>query len=416
MKIFRFLVQTLLVAIVVGGAGFAAWRLVMTKPKVAPAAPVERVWQVETDIVKFADVQPVLKLYGDVVAGRTVELRALVAGEILEVGARFRDGGAIQTGELVARIDDFDYRVALLERQAQLAEADARIDEIKIRQKSHRDALLRDREILDLQQRDLQRVKKLKNRGVGTDRALDNAMLQIARQQQIIANRRNEINAEAARLAQQEALILRLEAGISRLERDLERTVLRAPFDGYLYDITAEIGKRLSVNDRIARLIDVNRLEVAIHLSDSQFGRLISSGETLPGRRAEVIWSIGGGEVKMYGRIDRVAPTINAASGGVDAYAVLEGAAAIKSIRPGAFVTVMVPDKVYRQVARLPETALTNDLAVFAVVNSRLERRMVEVVARQGNDVLLRGDIQDGAIIVRHLFAEAGPGVKVNDQ
>ncbi len=414
MRIFRFLVQTILALVVFGAASFGAFQLYISKPKVAPAPPKERVWRVEADAVNFADVQPQLQLFGDVVAGRTVELRALVAGEILAVGERFRDGGAVKTGDMIAKIDDFDYRTILAERRAQLVEAKARLDEIKARQKSHAEALIRDQEILALQERHLSRVQKLKAKGAGTDRALDNAKLDIARQQQIMSNRSNEIVAEAARLAQQQALITRLEVGITRMERDLERTILAAPFDGYLYDITAEVGKRLSVNDRVARLIDASRLEVAVHLSDSQFGRLISSGETLVGRKAQVSWKIGSDEIRLAATIDRVAPTINAASGGVDAYAVLDRAAISRSVRPGAFVTILLPDKVYRQVARLPETALNNDLQVFVIKDGRLERRQIELIARQGNDVLVKGELKDGEKVVRHLFAEIGPGVKVD--
>jgi membrane fusion protein, multidrug efflux system len=413
MRIWRFFVQMILVILVLGSAGFSAFYLYKTRPQVAPTPPQERVWQVSTDKVEITDIQPQLRLYGNVVAGRTVELRALVAGEIMGVGPSFRDGGAVQAGDMIAQIDDFDYRTTLLERRSQVTEAKARIDEIEVRRKSHRDALKQDRDILALQKRHLARVERLKAKGAGTDRALDNAKLDLTRQLQIMSNRQNEITAETARLRQQQALIERLNVGIARIERDLERTKLTAPFDGYLYEISAEIGKRVSLNDRIARLIDAGRLEVAVHLSDSQFGRLISEGETLNGRKAKIIWRIGGRDLVFDAKIERGAATINAASGGVDVFARIEKAALEQALRPGAFVTVLLADRTYPAVARLPESAIDNLGQVYVVVEGRLERRKIELIARQGNDALVRGEIANGEEVVRHLFGEIGPGVKV---
>ena len=63
----------------------------------------------------------------------------------------------------------------------------------------------------------------------------------------------------------------------ARAERDLASTRLIAPFDGYLTGISAALGKRLGVNDRVVRLLDQARLDIRIHLSDGDYGRLVSS-------------------------------------------------------------------------------------------------------------------------------------------
>ncbi len=63
-----------------------------TKPVVSPAEPLERVWTVSVATVHYADQRPELALYGEVVAGREVEMRALVAGQVIEVGDGFVDG------------------------------------------------------------------------------------------------------------------------------------------------------------------------------------------------------------------------------------------------------------------------------------------------------------------------------------
>ena len=97
----------------------------------------------------------------------------------------------------------------------------------------------------------------------------------------------------------------------------------------------------------------------------------------------------------------------------VRVYARIEQEAARVPLRPGAFVEVRIPDRVYRGATRLPETALVGGDTVYAVVDGRLEPRPVELLARVGNDVVVSGGIADGERIATTRFPEIGPGVKV---
>ena len=82
-------------------------------------------------------------------------------------------------------------------------------------------------------------------------------------------------------------------------------------------------------------------------------------------------------------------------------------------MRPGAFVEVHVPDRLYRDVVRLPESALYDGDTVYAVVDGRLEPRRVEVVVRIGTQVLVSGDLAADDMVVTTRFAEIGEGIKV---
>ena len=73
----------------VGVAGY----LQAPKPQLAPEAPSERVWLISTTTAAITDRQPELLAYGEIVAQRDVEMRALVAGQIVAVGENFVDGG-----------------------------------------------------------------------------------------------------------------------------------------------------------------------------------------------------------------------------------------------------------------------------------------------------------------------------------
>ncbi len=47
------------------------------------------------------------------------------------------------------------------------------------------------------------------------------------------------------------------------------------------------------------------------------------------------------------------------------------------------------------------------------MVDERLEPRQVEVVVRSVNDILVRGDLAPGDVVVTTLFSEIGPGIRV---
>ena len=211
----------------------------------------------------------------------------------------------------------------------------------------------------------------------------------------------------------QQAVIAQTKVGLKRARRDLRNTRLLAPFDGFLTETGAAIGKSLPVNGQVARLIDLNQLEAKFHLSDEEFGRLVSAPEGLLKRAARVVWRVGAESFRFSAEIARVGAEIDAASGGVQAYARIEITEAQSSLRPGAFVEVFLLDRLYRQVARLPESALHDDERVYVVVEGRLQPRLVELVARIGNDVLVHGELAHGETVATTRFPGIGPGVKV---
>ena len=93
-------------AILLGGVLIAGW-LRLTKP-VSPANPItETVWTVDVVSVSFSDVQPEMRLFAEIVAGREVELRSLVPGVVESVGPNFANGGVVEKGEMLITIDPF---------------------------------------------------------------------------------------------------------------------------------------------------------------------------------------------------------------------------------------------------------------------------------------------------------------------
>ena len=362
--------------------------------------------------MQIINVQPDLRLYGEIVAGREVDLRALVPGEVVMVANSFVDGGSVTQGDMIIEIDHFEYQAKFDELSAKIKEAYARLQEIKSRKAAFGLTLKRDQEIVNLLRRNVKRMQALSGKGTVSDKRLDTARMELTKQQKTAEIRQSDIVAEITHIKQQEAVIKRLNVGLRRAKRDLQRVKLTAPFDGILADVQVQVGKRLGANDSVAKLIDPSRLEARFTLTDRQYGRIMSEG-SLAGRPAKITWQVGGQSYNFNGRLDRVGARIDSASGGVQVFARLDGIDLKTPVRPGAFVIIIVPDRTYLTVARMPESALYNGNTVYVIQDKRLVKRKVELVARIDNDILLRGEINMGDRVVTTKFSEIGPGQKV---
>jgi RND family efflux transporter MFP subunit len=403
----KVLLPIVLIAVSLAGASY----LRATKPLVEPTPDIEQIWAVRTATIERRDHQPTLDLYGELVAGREVTLRPLVAGEVIEASPKLRDGGRFEAGELVLKIDPFDYQAAIDDLNAQLLEAQARRAELVANRAMEEMTLELDQEQLALIRRDVERYERLSDSRATSEKALDDTKISRSRQLGTVRQREQSIVMFDARLDQQDAAIARLEVALRRAERDLDDTEIRAPFGGFATDIGAQIGQQLGSNDAILRLIDDQKLEISFQLADSDFGRLWQSG--LIERAVKGRWKLGATTFDVSAKVTRVVPRIDAASGGVTVYAEIVDNPENVPFRPGAFIEVELPGKLYQDVVELPASALFGNDTVYVVDEGRLEAATVELVAALGNSVLINADLRDGAAVVTSRLAEIAPGLKV---
>lgn len=389
-----------------------------TRPKATPKPPQEKVWTVSAIAARYTDEQPSIREFGTVVDAGTVELRPLVAGRIVEVGANFVDGAVVRRGETLLVIDPFEYEITAVERRATLAEAQAKFRETQAEIKSEGALLGIAREQRDLRQRDLRRKRALRARGSTSRKSEDDALLAVNEATRSVRTREQTLARLKARLEQLKAATARTEASLKRAVRDLAETRLTAPFDGFLTSTRAAVGQRVGANDRVARLIDASRLEVSFQLTQPDFARLVggqtpTAGSELIGKPVRVRWRVGADNFDFTGVIERTGAEIDRASGGINVFARIRDAGLASPLRPGAFVEVELPDRAFRNVLRLPDGAVTEGGTVYVVEDGRLAPHEVRVLRRVGKSLLARAELRPGTQIVTTPFPEMGRGVRV---
>ncbi len=324
----------------------------------------EKSWPVSVVEAQYSDVQPTLSLFGEVITSRRSELRALVGGQVVQVGENFKEGAVVEKGELLLRIDDFEYKNAVTEESAKL----------------------------EVMSRDFERADELFKQGSISEQFRDNALLERTKQELVL----------------------------SEAEKDLRDTELFAPFDGVINDVQATLGKQVStVNDKIGEIIDIKNMEVRFSLSKAQYGRLLEDTDKILGRKIEMSWTVGDRDLVFDASVSRVGAEIKSNTGGVNIFATILIENPDESpLRPGAFVRLKMPDKSYKAILSIPETALYEDEYIFIVNDQRLKKIMVQIIGYDESKVLVKplydSQIKNGDFVVINQLREAGEDVKVD--
>lgn len=412
-KILRISLKAVLPIAVIMAAVSVHSYLKSTKPEVKQREAREKVWPVRSALVTFTDHQPIMRLFGQTVSGRHVDLRAFVSGKVIETGSGLKEGGEVKKNDLILKIDPFEYEGALTEAKASVAEAKAKLAEYQALLKSEQESLARAKEQLELADSDLQRAVPLVKKGTVSKQTSDQRRLTVSQRTQSVEQITNNIAVQQARAEQQKAIIDRLAWKVTDAERNLQDTELRAPFDAYVQSVNAEQGRMLGINDSVANLLDKNWIDVKFTLSDSQYGRVLAAEGSLLRRDVTVKWFVGDTPLTYSAKVERVDAQITAEKGGVTLYARLNDPNTPSPIRAGAFVEVMVPDRSYARVARLPRTSLYGRDKVFVIEDDRLIQRDISVIGTTDNEILVRGNIKENEKILTTRLAKAGEGLKV---
>ena len=412
----RGLLQTILVFAVLAGAIWGMRWLVDSRAERPQRPARERVYTVMTTPVQKADHQPQFLVYGTTIAGRTIELRALVAGEIVFVHPDLRVGRTVEKGAVLVRIDAFAYEGAVSEARANLREAAAKLRESEARVAYEQSALERTSEQLVLAERDLQRSRQLLGSGSGTKKTVEDREMILSKSAQAVEQRQANLAIEQAKTEQQWAAITRLEWKLAEAGRNLADTALKAPFTGVVQSENAGAGRNVGANDILVTLYDEAAIEVQFVVSDSQFGRLANDPDGVTGRPVEIAWTVGDVPILHEGVIDRIGAVIRSERGGVELYAKISARKGADALRPGAFVEVRVPDQTYSQTVLLPETAVYGGAYVYVIEEGRMRRRDVTIAAFTSADVLIAKGLEGGEDVLTTQIADARDGLKVVEE
>lgn len=189
------------------------------------------------------------------VRGRVTTIAPQVSGYVSAV--EVSDFQPVKAGDVIARIDDRIARQKLAQAEAQLAAARAAL-EVATQGVASAEAVLRAdragiesaRSALTTAQTSWDRAQALRTRGVASQSAADQSELSLQQAQAAVTQAEAQLDVQeesvkSARVALQsrEADIASAQAAVELARIDLDNTVIRAPADGHLGQVTVRIGQ-----------------------------------------------------------------------------------------------------------------------------------------------------------------------------
>lgn len=415
----RSLMGLFLLALTVGLLALAAGSVRSTlkerwasESKVRPSR--ERVFAVNIRTAEAVSAAPKISVFGEIRARRSLDIRAPISGTIVELSSEFVDGGQVSKGNLLVRLDPANAQTALDVALTDKTEATAELREADAALILARDELAAAHAQVDLRMAALTRQQNLKERGVGTAAAVETAALAEASANQSVLTKRQALALAEARIARAKTTIARRDIGLNEARRRLNDTEVFAGFTGILSDVSVVEGGLVGTNEKIARLIDPEALEVAFRVSNTQFQRLASRDVGAIGGEILVRLDLWGAEMQTPGMIERVDAEVGEGQTGRQIFASLPKGA-MTTFRPGDFVAVEATEPELINVVILPASAVDASGKVLVLgAEDRLEEIEVKLLRKQGDDVIVRAAALIGRDVVEARSPLLGAGIKVN--
>jgi RND family efflux transporter MFP subunit len=360
----RFLLPGLITAAAVAGAVVMV-QSAESAEREPPAVPLPLVEHVE---VQTETLRPRLWGNGVVEPAREATLSPELSGRIVYLSPSLVVGGRVKAGEVLVRLDKRNYEIAVQQQRAQVQQRQVELE--------------------------LERAH-----GKVAKREWDQMM--------------GETNGEgrlASRDPQREAAEVNVEAARSTLERarlDLERTVIRAPFNATVRAESVEVGEIASPGQVVVTLVGTDALWVRVSVPVEHLGIIGVPGRGVgEGAAARVVQRLGDrGVVERTGRVIRLIneldPESRTAQVLVEVLDPFDPPAGELPLLPGAFVEVELEGQAATQVVAVPRVAVLDGHHVWVVDDAqRLRKRELRIGWSDSERIYTLGGLATGDRVV----------------
>jgi RND family efflux transporter MFP subunit len=331
---------------------------------------------------------------GYIVARRRATVSSKVTGKVVKV--MLEEGQRVEAGQIIALLDDSNWRAALSQSKAQLEQAEANVASA---QTAFDDA----KPIFD-------RAEKQKAAAVISAQSFDesHAQFNVAHNNLLVAER----GVEAAR------------AGVDVAQRSLEDTVIRAPFAGIVTEKAAQPGEMVSpisagggfTRTGIGTIVDMESLEVEVDVSENFINRVRPQQPVTIKLNAYPDWDIPGSVIAMIPTADRAKATVKVriAIGQKDPRIIPEMGARVAFLSDNEQKASDAKSPVSGVI--IPADAVSTSGAasiVFVVHGATVERRAVRLGAKISSGQIVNAGLEPGNVVALGDLSKLGDGARV---
>ncbi|WP_394205137.1 efflux RND transporter periplasmic adaptor subunit [Shewanella waksmanii] len=328
-------------------------------------APEQKEEQTPVPIVDVAevDVQTLslnLPSYGVVTPKYKTQLVTEVQGRMLEISNKFVAGGVVKQGDVLAVIEPSDYEADFMQAEASLAQAQASLEE------------------------EVAKGEVAKVDWQGYDGGVP-----------------PELGLRLPQLKKEQANVKFAQAALARAQRNLERTTIRAPFDGIIKSRNVDLGQYVTLGTNLGELYDTHIAEIRLPLANNDLAYLESVDN--PDTQVTLSAELAGKVVTWQGNIIRSEGVIDAENRMVylvaeikDPYLRNNKQTGQLPLKYGSFVTAVIKGRTVDGIVKLPRHIVRNNQVAVVNADSTVEIRPVNVVRTDIEYVYIKDSLKSG--------------------
>ncbi len=315
---------------------------------------------------------------GTVKARQRAKLSPEIGGRVAKI--LYRKGDHVRAGDVLLRLQDDSQQAAV-----QMAERELAVVQVK-RERACLEAARAEREFL--------RHQQLKERDLISTDLLDKY--------------ENLAQITQVSCKQTQAEISRARSAIIEAKAELEKTVLRAPFNGVVADLDIEVGEWTTPSPPalpippVLDLIDPSSIYISAPMDE------VDSAKIKLGQPVRITLDPFPGQ-QYEGHVRHIAPfvlDVEEQNRTVEIEVELVDQAFASTLLPGTSADVEVILSVKNQVLRIPPSTLFEDNKAFVVERGMLSTRTVDIGMRNWDFVEVLGGLSEGDHVVTSLDQE----------
>ena len=350
-----------------------AYALIATRPVLEPEKPTNNIPLVTVIEAKPETLRLNVQSQGIVKPRHELDLTAEVAGKVTFLHSDFVAGGFFNKDELLVRLDARNYDAAIVQAQAQIAEA---------------------KRLLATEQAQAEQARtEWQALGSGQPSAL------VMREPQ---------------LAEARAKLKAAESVLAQATNQRSRCELRAPFTGRFYNKAIALGQVITTGEKLARLYATDVTEIRLPIALEQLAYLDISLNEKPQQPVAVTLSamVAGTAQTWQARIVRTEGVVDESTGVLYLVAEVSQPKPAKFSKPhgsedsapllnGLFVEANIQGRELNDIFALPQLAINAAQTVLIVdKDSHLHSRHLNVLRTEDNRVLIQQGLQAGERII----------------
>jgi RND family efflux transporter MFP subunit len=308
---------------------------------------------------------------GTVTPLQQTTILAEVKGRIIEVAKDFQVGGFVSRGDILLRIDPRDYQTSLMHAQAAVESARS----VLVQEKGRAQVALREWEKLP---RNSQRSEEAR-----------------------------DLYLRKPQLDEAEAGFLAAQAELNTARDNLERTIIRAPYDALIRQKYTDLGQFVAAGSQLAEIFSVETAEVRLPIPQSKLDYLELPGlEGYENGSAIDLYTDVGGDIKHWSAsLHRTEGVFDERSRALYTVARIEDPYGLRHpgqapLRVGTFVNANIQGRELKDIAVLPRYVLRAGNYVWVIDDSmRLRNRQVTTLRTGSDRIYITSGLDEGDLV-----------------